>query len=91
MPLFRLHVRRGNTVYEDREGTDLPSLDDAVQQAVNLAREIMRDEPELPPADQWVEVVDEAGKAIRTVPFVIVGEGPPGSVLPVDHRLPRLF
>jgi hypothetical protein len=69
---YFLHVRRGNAIYEDRQGIPVDSLETAVEQAKQYAREILRDEPEVPAAQQWFEIVDTEGNAVRTVPFVTV-------------------
>jgi hypothetical protein len=72
MPVFHFNIRRDNVVYEDRQGTFLATIADAVLHAAHDARHIMRTEPEVSVSGQWVEVVDEVGNAVRTVPFVTV-------------------
>ena len=69
MPVFYFHVRRGSAVYEDREGVELSALSDAMQRAYHDARTVMRDEPEVPAAGQWIEVADDHGNILRSVPF----------------------
>jgi hypothetical protein len=71
MTKYFLNVRRGSTIYEDRRGIDVP-LEDAVAQAKELGREILRDEPEVPAQLQWIEVTDDGGNTVRTVPFVTI-------------------
>ena len=70
--MFHFNIRRGGVVFEDREGVDLPGLAAAVRRGVDDARLIMRNEPEVPAADQWVEIVDDRGNTLRTLPFVTV-------------------
>ena len=72
MPVFHFNIRRGRTVFEDRQGSQMAGLADAVRHATEDARTIMREEPEVPASEQWVEIVDDVGNTLRTVPFVSV-------------------
>ena len=47
----------------------LATVHDACDRATDGARAIMRDEPEVPAAGQWVEVADDNGTVVGTVPF----------------------
>ena len=69
MAKFYLHVRRGNTIWEDRHGVDVDGADGAVEKARQYGREILRDEPEMSAQLQWIEIEDEAGAIVRKVPF----------------------
>jgi len=69
MPIYHFHLRRRNAVYEDHEGLLVSGLAEAVHEAEAGARAIMRDDPEVPAADQWIEIVDEGGNTVRTIPF----------------------
>ena len=75
MSTYYFHVRRGGVIYEDRDGFELDGIKNAVLHARNDARAVMRDEPEVAADDQWIEVVDEKGNTVRTVPFVTVAIG----------------
>ena len=70
MARYYFNVRRGDTVYEDHDGVDLPNLERAIQHAMGDARSIMLYEPEIPPAGQWIDIVDHQRKALGRVPFV---------------------
>ena len=63
-------------LYEDHQGTDLPGVDAAVVLAKQDAREIMRDEPNRLAIDRWIEVVDEGGNTLNTVPFEALARWP---------------
>lgn len=72
MSKFYFHVRRGNAIYENHEGADLASVAEAVARGLEDARSVMRDEPEVPPGVQWIEIVDDQGYPVRTVRFEAV-------------------
>ncbi|MEQ1770320.1 MAG: hypothetical protein ABL879_10820 [Devosia sp.] len=69
MSKFFLHVRRGDTVFEDRKGLDVRDVTDAVRAAVHDARQIVANEPEVLPTGQWMEVTDDQGNTVRTLRF----------------------
>ncbi|MGN6682946.1 MAG: DUF6894 family protein [Devosia sp.] len=72
MPVFHFNIRRGSAVYDDHEGFFATNLAEAVLHAEEDARAIMREEPEVPAQQQWVEITDPNGNVLRTVPFVTV-------------------
>ena len=69
MPKFYFHVRRGHAVYTDSVGRTLSNADGAIAHAAEDARAIMRDEPEVAATGQWMEIADEMGNVVRTLPF----------------------
>jgi len=67
MPRYFFHVLDGRA-YIDKEGTDLKSVDEAEQQAVVAAGEIIRDGNFT--GEEWsMSIVDEAGNIVRTLRF----------------------
>ena len=58
--------------YEDHEGVDLGSVAAAMDHAADDARAVIRDQPEVPREFQWIEIVDERGNTIQTLPFEAV-------------------
>ncbi len=72
MDLFFFHLNRlGQTIF-DREGTRLPGLDEACQEAIRSARELMiqdlkTDKPLS--LDDRVDIADEHGLLLLTVTF----------------------
>jgi hypothetical protein len=69
VPQFYFHVRRRQAVYIDSIGKSVENADGVVARAAEDAREIMRDEPDVPASVQWMEIADEMGNVVRTVPF----------------------
>lgn len=74
MPMFHFNVRRGSVVYEDRSGVDLPDLGLAILHASEDAQSILDHEPEVSAVGQWIEVADDHGNVLRTVPFEVVAQ-----------------
>jgi len=67
MPRYFFHVLDGRA-YIDHEGTEVTSLEDAEQQAVRTAGEIIRDGNFT--GEEWsMSIVDEAGNIVRTLRF----------------------
>ncbi|HEX2147827.1 MAG TPA: hypothetical protein VHG11_09280 [Pseudorhizobium sp.] len=69
--MFYFHIRRGDELRRDLEGTDLPSVEEAHEEAVVAAREmlaqrLLRGEPI---DDDQFEITDEAGAVVDTLPF----------------------
>ncbi|MEQ1899243.1 MAG: hypothetical protein ABL866_00765 [Devosia sp.] len=54
------------------EGTDLANIAAAMNLAVSAARNIPDQQPEIPPDDQWIEIADDKGNIVRTLPFRLV-------------------
>ena len=69
MPRFYFHIRNGDA-FEDRdpEGEDLFDLEDARAEALDVARDFWKDWPHAEIC-MAVEVVDEVGQTVLTVPF----------------------
>ena len=72
MPKFYFHVRRGQAVYTDSVGRTVRNADGAIAHAAEDARAILRDEPEVAAKGQWMEIADEMGNIVRTLPFEIL-------------------
>jgi hypothetical protein len=74
MPIFFTHIRHGDSLAEDLEGQEFPTLDDAVQDAIVAVREIMSDRVGAgrQANHSTIEITDEAGRLIRSVRFVDV-------------------
>jgi len=72
MPQYFFHIRNGDAFEDtDPDGEDLPDLDAARAEALQIARDFWEDwaHAEIGMA---VEVVDEAGRTVLTVPFADV-------------------
>lgn len=69
MPRFYFHIRNGDA-YEDRDpdGEDLLDLEAARAEALQVARDFWEDWTHAE-IGMVVEVVDEAGRTVLTVPF----------------------
>jgi hypothetical protein len=68
MPLYYLHIRHGNRLELDPEGTELPDLEAAVSEALRVARELASEVPDLG-RETVIEIADGTGQTIQTVPF----------------------
>ncbi|MGT2479950.1 DUF6894 family protein [Methylobacterium oryzae CBMB20] len=71
MPRFFLHIRDGNWLVEDLDGSDLPDLDAARTEAERSARsllEIQRVDGAVL-AGQSFEIADAAGDVLAVVPL----------------------
>jgi hypothetical protein len=74
MARYYFHVRTGDDLAHDPEGSDLADLAEARREALLAARELLANaikagKEQVP--DAFV-IADEAGRAIETVPFVSV-------------------
>ena len=71
MPRFFFNIRRGVEYIVDPDGTDLPDLDAAVDEALEDARELLSEIVRLGNLvdGQAFEIADETGVIVRTVPF----------------------
>lgn len=71
MPLFYLHIRDGEALIADPDGSDLPDLDAARAEALAGAREILAGKLKLGEVldGQRIEIADAAGEVLATVPF----------------------
>jgi hypothetical protein len=71
MPKYYFHIRDGNELEVDRDGTDFESLDVAVNDARTAAREIMAEKllsGEMLDGQRF-EITDEEGVLVETVTF----------------------
>jgi hypothetical protein len=68
MPLYYLHIRTGSKLEVDPEGVELPSLAAALAEARRVARELLGEVSNLS-QDAVIEVADEAGQVVQTVPL----------------------
>jgi hypothetical protein len=71
MPRFYFHVRRGAILEVDNEGVEFPTLEEARQEAIRAAREIIADQliKGDVEAEQSFEITSEAGVLLHQVPF----------------------
>lgn len=68
--MFFFHVRQRNTRFHDRQGIELPDFPAAWQRAFYDARTIVETGVlDGDPDDQWMEIGDETGVVIATLPF----------------------
>ncbi len=68
MPRYYFHIRNGD-VFEDKDsdGEDLLDLEDAVDEALQVARDYREDWGPVEPGTV-IDIVDEAGRTVLTVP-----------------------
>ena len=71
MPRFYLHIRDGNSLIEDPDGSDLPDLAAAQDEAIISAREILAERLKHGEIlnGQCFEIVDENGELRAVVPL----------------------
>ncbi len=71
MAHYYLHIRNGVEFTEDPEGADFPDLEAARTEAVGAARELMSEAilKGLLLLSHNVDIADEAGRVVLSVPF----------------------
>ena len=71
MPRFFFHMRDEDWLVEDPEGSELPDLEAARAKAADVARDHIAARLGAGEAldFQWVEIWDDAGRMLETVPF----------------------
>ena len=69
MPVYYFHVRDGELLLEDKDGTNLPNMDAALAEARASAREIAADSLKANEAidSRKIEIVDGEGKVVGTI------------------------
>jgi len=68
MPLYYFHIRNGDKLELDPDGTELPDLEAAFAEAVKVARELVDEVDDLG-RDAAIEITDGAGDTVLTVSF----------------------
>ncbi len=71
MPRYYFHIRKGEVLVEDPEGTEVSETEALEDEAVEAARDLLA-EGDLQGLDrrEWVfEVADESGATVLTLPF----------------------
>jgi hypothetical protein len=68
MPLYYLHIRNGDKLEVDPDGTELPDLEAALTEALKVARELMDEVADLG-RDAVIEVANGSGETVFIVPF----------------------
>jgi len=78
MPRFHINFRNGDEIAQDREGTELPSLEAAKELAMNSARELLADSVKTGSKSllRAVIVADEDGRELLTIPSKEILAGP---------------
>lgn len=71
MPQFYFHIRDGDDLAEDCEGSDLPDLEAAQKEAAEAAREIMSNSvlAGTAPNGRQFEITNADGDILGVVPF----------------------
>jgi hypothetical protein len=69
MPCFYFHLREGNHLIEDLDGSELPNLEAARAKAVAATREAIAEQLRTGQAvgDRCFEIADEGGRVLTTV------------------------
>jgi hypothetical protein len=68
MPLYYLHIRNGDKLEVDPDGTELPDLESAFEEARKVARELVGEVADLG-RGAIIEIADGSGETILAVPF----------------------
>ena len=68
MSLYYLHIRNGDKLEVDPDGTELPHLDAALAEALQVARELLGEVSDLG-QDAVIEIADGNGESVLTVPL----------------------
>jgi hypothetical protein len=68
MPLYYLHIRNGDKLELDPDGTELPDIDAALAEALKVACELAAEIPEYD-GSTLMEITDGDGQTALTVPF----------------------
>ena len=71
VPRFFLHIRDGDELLEDPDGSDHPDLETARAEAIAGARDLLAAQLKAgkPLDGQQIEICDEAGRLLATVRF----------------------
>ena len=72
MPLYFFHIREGNELLMDPEGSHLPDLEAARSEAFECARQLISDAVLAGSPlgmERNIQIDDEAGQAVLSVPF----------------------
>ena len=71
MPTFHLHIRVDGHLFEDPEGSELPTLEAARAEALAAAREGFAEliKTGKPVGGRSLEITDDAGRVLATVTF----------------------
>lgn len=71
MPRLLLHTRNGDNLVWDEEGSQYASLEEARDEAVIAAREVLAERMRLgkPMGDGRFEITDETGALVLMLPF----------------------
>ena len=68
MSVYFFHVRRGDVIYLDREGADLPDLRSAWDRALADAALLFGRGRDAPERERWIEIDDAYGHIVSTAP-----------------------
>jgi predicted O-methyltransferase YrrM len=71
MPRYFLHIRDGDELIPDEEGSDLPDLDAAREEAIQGARDILAEKIRTgdPLDGEKIEICDAQGHVLAVIPF----------------------
>ena len=68
MPMYYLHIRDGDKLEVDPDGTELPDLEAARVDALKVAQELINEVPDLG-CEEVIEIADGDGHPLLSVPF----------------------
>ena len=75
MPRYFFHARSDKGLTRDEEGVNLPDVEAAHAEALKAAEQMWCNlAPDVARNDMAIEVTDEAGQAVLTVPFLEAAE-----------------
>jgi hypothetical protein len=71
MPRYHFHIRKGEVLVEDPEGTEVAQAESLEDEAIEAARDLLADgDRQGLDRREWVfEVTDESGTTVLTLPF----------------------
>ncbi len=71
MPRYYFHIRKGDVLVEDPEGTEVSETEALEDEAIEAARDLLTEgDLQGPDRHEWVfEVADESGATVLMLPF----------------------
>jgi len=70
MPRYFFHVREDGVLFEDTQGTELATWEEAKEWAVHDARELLKQNVlQRPLSEDWMVIDNEDGETLAIIPF----------------------
>lgn len=90
MPRYYFHIRKGDVLVEDQDGTEVSEAGSVEEEAVEAARDLLADgDREGPDRREWVyEVADATGATVLLLPFEAADEADFSAAASAEDRSP---